>query len=106
MPTIIKKGTNPSAFRLRNGKTIQIEVGAGGGDMLNIISDADYDMLMREYGNFIRERIISDKNPRGCFIIHDSREYAAGMGKEIGDEIKDNSARLDVEKIKKTRKRK
>lgn len=105
MPTIIKKGTNPSAFRLKNGKTILIQVGFGGGDYFNIISDADYDALMREYGVFIKERIISDSNPRGCFIIHDNREYAQDMGKEIGTEIKDNSAPIEVPAKKKRKKK-
>lgn len=42
MPTIIKKGTNPSAFRLKNGKTIKIEVGRGGGEMFNFVSEDDF----------------------------------------------------------------
>ena len=107
MPVIIKKGTNPSAFRLKTGKTILIQVGFGGGDFINTISEADFDELMREYGVFIKERIISDSNPRGCFIIHDNREYAKDMGKEIGTEIKDNSAPIEVPaKTKKSRKKK
>ena len=106
MPTIIKKGTNNSAFRLRNGHTILIEAGLGGGDHLNFISDADFDALMAEYGTFIRERILSDKNPTGCFIIHDSREYAKDLGAEVG-EVRDNSAPIEIEKVeKKTTKRK
>ena len=105
MPVIIKKGTNPSAFRLKNGKTILIQVGFGGGDYINIVSDADYDALMHEYGAFIKERIISDSNPRGCFIINDNREYAQDMGKEIGTEIKDNSAPIELPAKKKRKKK-
>lgn len=96
MPTIIKKGTNPSAFRLRSGKMIIIKVGPGGGEMMNVLTDREYDELMAEYGNFIKERRISDKNPAGTFIIHDSREYAEDMAKEIGDEIQDGSAPIKV----------
>ncbi len=101
MPTIIKKGTNPSAFRLRSGKTIILKVGPGGGEMMNVLTDREYDELMAEYGNFIRERRITDKNPRGTFIIHDSREYAEDMAREIGDEIQDNSAQIKVSTRKK-----
>lgn len=101
MPTIVKKGTNPSAFRLRSGKTIILKVGPGGGEMMNVLTDREYDELMAEYGNFIRERRITDKNPRGTFIIHDSREYAEDMAREIGDEIQDNSAQIKVSTRKK-----
>ena len=105
MPTIIKKGTNNSAFKLRNGHTIVLQVGFGGGDHLNILTDQEYDALMAEYGTFIRPRIISDKNPNGCFIIHDSREYAKDFGAEVG-EIRDNSAPIQIDKIQKKTKRK
>lgn len=98
MPTIIKKGTNNSAFKLKDGRTIIIRSGFGGGDDLNILSDKDYDDLMREYGGFIIPRTINKGNPSGCFIIHDNREYAKDMSKEIGDEIKDNSAPIVVKK--------
>lgn len=101
MPTIIKKGTNPSAFRLRNGRTIILRVGPGGGEMMNVLTDREYDELMAEYGKFILERRITDKNPNGTFIIHDSREYAEDMAKEIGDEIQDGSARIKVTQKKK-----
>lgn len=97
MPTIIKKGTNPSAFRLKNGKTILISVEKGGGDVLNFISEDDFKALMREYGSFIAPRIISDKNPHGCFIISAESAFAKDMGSEIGDEIKDNSAPVEIE---------
>lgn len=104
MPTIIKKGTNNSAFRLRNGRTIVIRTGFGGGDELNILSDADFDALMAEYGAFITPRVISDKNPNGCFIIHDKREHAKGLSIEIGDSITDRSAPLKMPTPKKKRK--
>ena len=97
MPTIIKKGTNPSAFRLKNGKTIKIEVGRGGGEMFNFVSEDDFKALMQEYGCFISPRIISDSNPDGCFIIHADKKVAQDMSKEIGDEIRDNSGQIEVE---------
>ncbi len=103
MAVIIKKGTNSSVFRLRNGKTIKINVAPGGGDLLNVISDADYDALMAEYGTFIKPRIISDKNPDGCFIVHNSEAAARAQSAEIGDK-KDASAPIVIEnKNKKTK---
>lgn len=97
MATIVKKGTNPSAFKLKNGKTILLQVGG----ILNVIPDEDFDALMKEYGSFITPRIISDKNPMGCFIVSDKREDAKDMSNEIGDEIKDNSAPVEIKKSKK-----
>ena len=97
MPTIIKKGTNPSAFRLKNGKTIKIEVGRGGGEMFNFVSEDDFKALMQEYGCFISPRIISDRNHDGCFIIHADKKVAQDMSKEIGDEIRDISGQIEVE---------
>lgn len=97
MATIIKKGTNPSSFRLSTGKVITLQVGAGGGQFLNIISDNDFELLMKEYGGFINPRILSDKNPGGCFIISENRSYAADMSKEVG-EIKDGSALMELPK--------
>lgn len=97
MPTIIKKGTNPSAFRLKSGKTIIINVERGGGDILNFVSEGDFKALMYEYGSFIAPRIISDKNPDGCFIVSADRAMAHDMAAEIGEEIKDNSAPIQLE---------
>ena len=97
MATIVKKGTNPSALKLRNGKTIMLQVGG----ILNVIPDEDFDDLMKEYGSFITPRIISDKNPMGCFIVSDKREVAKDMSNEIGEEIKDNSAPVEIKKSKK-----
>lgn len=106
MTTIIKKGTNDSAFLLANGKKILLKVGAGEGDFFNVIPDADYNQLMKEYGSFITPRIISDKNPQGCFIIFENRQKALDMGREIGDEIKDNSAPVEVNRFKRRKGRK
>lgn len=103
MATIIKKGTNPSCFKLSNGKIIKLEVGVAGGNYLNIISDADFSQLMEEYGSFIRPRILSDKNPGGCFIISESLSYAKDMNKEVG-EIKDASAPIELPKRRGRRK--
>lgn len=93
MPTIVKKGTNSSVFKLRNGKKIILAVSP----VLNIISDDDFSALMKEYGNFINERRIDDKNPGGCFIIHDEKADATAHDAEIGEEIKDNSAPVEIE---------
>lgn len=100
MPTIIKKGTNNSAFRLKNGHVVVLRAGLGGGDHLNILSDQEYDALMAEYGTFIKPRVFSDRNPTGCFIIHDKREYAKDQGAEVG-EVRDNSAPIEIDKIEK-----
>lgn len=105
MPTIVKKGTNPSAFRLSNGKVITLQVGAGGGQFLNVIQDCDFELLMKEYSSFILPRVITDKNPHGCFIIHDSSSYVRDMSQEVG-EIKDGSAQIDISKVKKKGRRK
>lgn len=96
MVTIVKKGTNPSAFSLKSGKTVLLEIG-----LLNHIDDETYGELMAEYGNFINERRITDKNPMGCFLISDSASYVADQNKEIGDEIKDNSAPIEIKKTRK-----
>lgn len=96
MPSIIKKGTNPSAFRMRNGKTHVLHP-----DIVTTLTDDEYDELMAEYGAFIRERRITDAHPTGCFIIHDSREYVESQSKEIADEVQDNSAPVKVTRKKK-----
>lgn len=97
MPTIIKKGTNSSAFRLRSGKVVNIKVERGGGDFLNFVTEEDFKALMNEYGSFIAPRIISESNPKGCFIISATEEYAKDMANEIADEIQDNSALVEIE---------
>jgi hypothetical protein len=96
MPSIIKKGTNASAFRMRSGKTHVFQP-----DIVTTLSNEEYDELMAEYGAFIRERRITDAHPAGCFIIHDSREYVEDQSKEIADEIQDNSAPIKVTRKKK-----
>lgn len=96
MPSIIKKGTNASAFRMRSGKTHVFNP-----DIVTVLSDDDYDELMAEYGSFILERRITDAHPTGCFIIHDDREYVEAQSKEIADEIQDNSAPVKVTRKKK-----
>ena len=92
MVTIVKKGTNSSVFVLRSGKTVRLAPAP----VLNHIDDSLYDELMAEYGNFINERRVTDKNPMGCFLISDNASYVADQNKEIGDEIKDNSAPIEV----------
>lgn len=96
MATIIKKGTNKSAFRLKSGELITLEVNG----VLNIIEDKLFEKLMAEYGSFIRPRIISDKNPNGCFIVSEKKSIAVDQDKEVG-EIKDKSAPIKIKKKRK-----
>ncbi len=91
MPSIIKKGTNPSAFTLRNGKTIILAP-----DVVSVLSEKEFDDLIAEYGSFIKERRVTDANPAGCFLIHDSREYVEKQNAEIKNEITDASAPIEV----------
>lgn len=92
MMTIVKMGTNPSAFDLSNGVTVKLNVFPE----VNHIENAVYERLMKEYGHFIKERTYSDKNPTGCFVIHEKRDYAADAAKENGGENKDGSAPIEV----------
>ena len=96
MPSIIKKGTNPSAFRLHSGHTIVLHP-----DIICTLEDSEFDALMAEYGSFINERRLTDQNPTGCFIIHYSREYVETMSNEVADEVQDNSAPIKVTTRKK-----
>lgn len=96
MPSIIKKGTNASAFRMRSGVTHVLRP-----DIVTTFTDSEYDELMAEYGSFILERRITDAHPTGCFIIHDSREDAEAQNREVADEIQDNSAPVKVTRKKK-----
>jgi hypothetical protein len=90
MSSIIKKGTNACSFRLDNGKLITLEP-----DILVVLDESTFNQLMGEYGSFIIPRIISDSNPRGCFIVNRKSDYAKDMNKEVG-EVKDNSSRIEV----------
>lgn len=92
MMTIVKMGTNPSGFRLSGGKFIKLNVFPA----VNDLEDGDFELLMKEYGHFIKERTYSDKNPTGCFVIHEKRDYAADVAKENGGENKDGSAPIEV----------
>jgi len=93
MPTIVKKGTNSSSFVLKSGKIVVLNPSP----MLNVLDDATFAELMQEYGCFINERRISDKHPNGTYLIHDSSEYVKAQDKEIGKEITDKSAPIEVE---------
>ncbi|MBR2771618.1 MAG: hypothetical protein IKD78_06350 [Bacteroidales bacterium] len=75
-------------------------------DVMCTLTDEIYDALMGEYGRFIKERVITDKNPAGCFILHDKREYAAGQSAEIADEITDPSAPIKVPQTPKRKRKK
>lgn len=102
---IIKKGTCDSAFRLKNGHNLVLRVGAGGGDYLNIVSDADYECLLEQYGSFFKPRIRTDKNPTGCFIVSEKAGYAKDFSEEVG-KVEDGSAPIDIDKPVKKRKKK
>lgn len=93
MAIIVKKGTNSQIFRLKSGRVVLLEVSP----VFNHLDDSLFDELMSEFGAFIKERVISDKNPHGCFIVQDNREDAKAQDKEVGDEIKDASAPVEVE---------
>ena len=90
MPSIIKKGTNASSFTLENGKNIILHP-----DLITVLSNSDFDLLMKEYGSFIRDRTLSDKNIFGCFIINDTRGKSLSQNKEIGT-LSDNSSPVEV----------
>ena len=90
MSSIIKKGTNASAFRLKDGKLITLEP-----DVLVVLKEDIFEELMREYGSFITPRIITEANPNGCFIVNRKSDFALDMNKEVG-KIKDNSAQIEV----------
>lgn len=91
MATIIKKGTNPSCFRLRNGKVINLFP-----DVLTVLTDEEEELLMSEYGSFIMPRVITESKPNGCFILSHKKEYSADMNKEVG-KVLDNSSKIEIE---------
>ena len=90
MATIIKKGTNPSCFRLKGGKLITLRP-----DEIVILKEAEYEELMAEYGSFIMPRILTDKNPSGCYIVSTKAVKANDQSKEVG-KVKDGSAPIEV----------
>lgn len=93
---IVKRGTNASCFALKKGVTITLHPEP----VLNVIPDALFEQLMAQYGSFIKPRIQSDKNPNGCFIVQTKKENASAQKKEAGV-LKDGSAQLDGETLKK-----
>ena len=97
MATIIKKGTNASAFVLSNGKTITLYP-----DILCVLKDDDFGLLMKEYGSFITPRIYNEKsNINGCFMINSDKsdEYLKDMSNEVGS-VEDGSAHLNENELK------
>lgn len=95
MAAIIKKGTNASCFRLSNGKVLTFEP-----DILKVLNDDEFEMLMNEYGYFIKPRTITESKPNGCFIVSDRSSYSADMNKEVG-EVEDKSSRVKVKRGRK-----
>lgn len=95
MPTIIKKGTNPSAFRLKD-KVLVLEP-----NIITTIPQKEFEELKKEWWGFIGPRIITDKNPCGCFIVSDKGvDYAKGFNNEVGI-VEDGSAPVQIGKNKK-----
>ena len=100
LATIIKKGTNPSAFQLSK-RVLVLEP-----DVITVVSEEEMAELKHKWWGFIGPRVITEKNPLGCFIIRErSLGYVDGMNKEVG-KVEDGSTPLDGEKIKKKRKKK
>lgn len=95
MPSLIKKGTSASSFRLSNGKLITLLP-----DVITVLTDIEFELLMNEYGSFITPRTITDSRPYGCFIVGRSVSYAEGANREIGKVI-DNSAPIELKPNKK-----
>ena len=95
MAAIIKKGTNASCFRLSTGKVLTFEP-----DILRVLNDDEFEQLMKEYGSFIKPRIITESKPNGCFIVSDKNSYSSDMNKEVG-KVEDNSSRVKVKKGRK-----
>lgn len=91
MASIIKKGTNTSCFKLSDDTVITLIP-----DVLVVLKDEVFDKLMKEYGSFIKPRIITESNPNGCFIVNFKTDHALGLSKEVG-EVKDNSSPVEVE---------
>ena len=102
MATIIKKGTCASCFKLPSGRMIMLHP-----DVIVTLKDAEYEELMKEYGSFITPRILTDKNPSGCFIVSTKVAKAADQNKEVG-QVNDGSSPVEVTTgvIKKARKTK
>ena len=95
MVAIILKATCDIEFPI--GKK-NILIKAGG--VINSIPESEYFELMKHYGKFIENRLLSEKNPNGFFIIQNAPKKAQDMDKEVG-EIKDKSAPKVVAKRKK-----
>lgn len=90
MATIIKKGTCASCFRLKSGRMIMLQP-----DVIVTLKDAEYEELMKDYGSFIMPRILTDKNPSGCFIVSTKSAKAKDQSKEVG-KVKDGSSPIEV----------
>lgn len=83
MKEMIKIGQPANSFKLKNQKVIMLLP-----DVAIEILDADYVLLMNEYGNFIVPRIWSEANPQGCFIIREKTEA------EVVEEVKEEPEKV------------
>ena len=91
MASIIKKGTNASVISIK-GKNYVLNPG-----IITYIEDGVFNDWLNNtgQGKFFASRIISDKNPGGCFAVHKSSSSANSISNEIG-EVKDASARIEI----------
>lgn len=60
-----------------------------GQGILNFVSETDWDRVYLMYKSYFDERIQTDKNPNGIYIVNDNRQYAIDQHKEVGN-IKEN----------------
>lgn len=94
MVTIVKRGTNASSFTLSDGRSVVLQPEP----VLNAVSERDFAEIMSVYGDFIKPRILSDKNPSGCFVISEKSQKAADQSEEAG-KLKDGSAPVSEEDL-------
>lgn len=77
---IVNKQVNGISFRLKNARIVTLSPERDG---MNFIPDVVFEELMAEYGHYIRSRIFSDKNPKGCFLMHEKEEDARAQEEEF-----------------------
>ena len=83
MPIIIQKDNAPCLFKQSDGRIVRLEPYP----IMNKLSEEAFEALMKEYGGFIKPRILSDENPKGCFIIQGNEESAKSQEKEAGKDF-------------------
>ena len=91
MPIIIQKNNAPCVFQQKNGRIVRLEPYP----VMNRISEDDYKSLMNEYGGFIEPRILSDANPKGCFIVQETEDNAKAQEREAGNDFHEKEKTAD-----------